>query len=1414
MSLLPKQILHLERKKIISRFLTIIILVSCFVILQVGLQEGRTVRAQTCAWQLVSETPSSGNVSTAPEATVSLSGSTLNVNYQGLSTTHTWTAPSPTLNPGDVIEFRVSVSWNYDTNTASGSLSGGLSTNLSFRGVNSVSARRSSINFSTESSGNVTNKIDWIVPMGSQVGASLEIRGRGDAAVGYGSVTYKYQFVCVQPTVDETLMPQITETVGVESTCYPVISNISNLKPGDVLSPADDYVDEDGNPVGIIGSAWYINGKAASSVIWDGKETVLELQYTCLNNKGYSKTYIIPAYGTVVTVTPTETPSSGINPPIPQSPGGIPGEVVAVAVAVGLGGGGIIGGIAVISVLNKNKKKPPDKKDEPKQKKRRIFLTVDKRQITLSVGESTSLTIQAWEQVEGETPKRCIANLKIYTPGKSGLSVSPTSGQGELQTVVLAVRSTISRTITLHIVGTAYTGQVLRADVSVRVRAQQYELRCDPLEAECYPGDKLELEVSLFCIQPNGIKALDVDTPVQLKLFGEETPLTVSPQSGVGKFKCEVIVPSDTPAKRYYVQAVAMPADQPEELICLVTLIVKPPPTLAVIFDKILWQPNTRVDPYSLKDADIGALNDLALEGGELTVRAFGSFRDGEQVIQSHHPIEDGDCKLERSGEILQGTWKGSDYAYTIKVPPLPAHTDGKHHVTLNIPVEVAQNSKHHLVKILKNTGKSGEAMGTRLGKHAEDYVVEYLDYIAKNDAETLSARKKEILTWLFHTATFSGHTVESIKAFKLALNLHESAYHRFFDAMINFVLEVIFFFLEKGADYLWKNYVNKGKEALKESIESETKQVVEEKLEKEVKTLAKQKDNLDEQIKQVLQESSDSHKVLLDKKGKLGQLSTGAAQQQKELMEAQTRRNAQKAALAATDDEAAQQAIKKELDALENQIKKLEGQIADGILEVKNLSEVIDAYERNINASAQKLAQLQKEAYGLQAQMDTLGKMKSGVQKSTNMKEVSEAISDVKPPHSVQDPKLQQALKAYIDGHWRDLDRLIRFIEQNRNQIKNADELLSRVRALQEKLRKDLALDTDKMIIDDFNIRPEIQEQTRQINDAINQVQRTAPSTYKALDRKFFEDGVIGWGFHKMDQALEWFYKIHRLAREWILGFAWVEDTIVAIVEGVFQRLVDLTNWMIEQAHPQKMIIRSVLRPNLRTTGIRKSKEIALDDAFFTFPANAIKSLGTNLSPAAISNSNSNRSNLSQQLNQGATSQYQTERARQQSEAWTYFENTILRALSHDFDAQPNDINLEVNTTSILKLQAISKTMNEYVTCFGVGKSSIGEMVPNLQKRLWEAEEWTAQDLEVLVEWIVWAMQSLAILFGVIGIMTGVGAAAGATLLTASTTFSHVGAILRIAIISMLTLPNIVGFQYDIIALHALIYDILYEGL
>jgi hypothetical protein len=1077
-------------------------------------------------------------------------------------------------------------------------------------------------------------------------------------------------------------------------------------------------------------------------------------------------------------------------------------------------------------------KQPPVKKEPPRQKEppKTYYLTASANRIGLAGGERRELQVEAWESVAGGAPVPCAASLQIIAPPQSGLTVTPSAGRGRLHASLSADRSARSGRYSLHVRGAAPDGQLVQAAIEVQVTANRYELRCHPRQFELRSGELRQVEIGLWRFLPHGGEELVRDLPVEVEALGADNPLAVEPARGSGQFQCEVSVPREARPKLYHLQARAHPPEAVEGIELLIGVRVLPPPSLAVLFDKPLWAPDSRVDLYSLGEGDHEALDRLAAEGGQLTVRAWGEYRGRGQTIRCPVPIEDGACRLERGGRVYEGVWEATEYGYLIRLPPdsgaqrSGSGPAGAGEVTVDVPIALNPQHTQVLDGLLHNVRRAGNALGAPVHEQGERYAHAYLEFISRAEARTLARRSEELSTWLFNAAAFARYSVESIAAFKLALKLHATAYRRFFDAMINFFVEMIFWLVEKAATKAWRTYVNRGKGAVKESLETQTKRSFEEILEGEARTLAEQTESLEGQLREATQEVSRSQATKERAEALLERSAQRARKGQQELVEVRAELEAQRSALEGleeVEDEAARQAqevarrrMEAQIEALERRAKRLEDSLTAGVKIRREVTGIIDDLEGKLNRKLREIRELTGELQGAKAQIVTLEEMQQGVRNSTTMDEIRRAVQGAKPGSATLDPQLRRALDAFADEQWKQLEEVVRYLEAHRGQLDNADELISRVRGLQVKLRKELGLETIKMTQNDFIVKSQLQRKLREINEANARVQRTAPRTaYRAMRRQDYADGALGWTFHKIDQGLEWLYPLHDWARDWIPLFAWSEDAVLWILEAMLGKLAQLSNLLIEFFHHQEAV-RSVIAPGLRRTGMEKACALGLREAFFCFPKNALVALGHSLNPRRLTNAYAGRAGLQQSLKAGAESGYQNERQVQQRDAFTYFENALLLALTPGFEGAPHDPRRAASRSMLGHLRTITRTMDEYVQGFDAAQAGGGEALTALPARLWEAGEWTAQDVEALVEWLVWGVQSLAILLGALGLVTGVGAAAGGALLAGGALISLIGAPLRVAIVALWTMPNILGFQYDVMVAHALLYDVLYDGL
>jgi len=130
---------------------------------------------------------------------------------------------------------------------------------------------------------------------------------------------------------DESNPP--TEPAG--QACSPQPYGIDPSKPGDVISPGAAYVDDNGKEVGIIQERWFLNGVNTNSIVWDGQQVQVELQYTCLDHKGHSVNFTISPYQAQPVNLPGDEQTSASEQSAPTEGGGPLGIAAIIAIVVG-----------------------------------------------------------------------------------------------------------------------------------------------------------------------------------------------------------------------------------------------------------------------------------------------------------------------------------------------------------------------------------------------------------------------------------------------------------------------------------------------------------------------------------------------------------------------------------------------------------------------------------------------------------------------------------------------------------------------------------------------------------------------------------------------------------------------------------------------------------------------------------------------------------------------------------------------------------------------------------------------------------------------------------------------------------------------------------------------------------------------
>lgn len=128
--------------------------------------------------------------------------------------------------------------------------------------------------------------------------------------------------------------------------CRPEVMGIESLKPGDTLDPDALYFAVDGSEVEPLSESWIINGERTDSITWQGEVVTIDLQWTCPDQKSYTKSFTIEAFQEPTAIS-TPTQSHGLAPSAGEesqsaeggiSPLGITGIITGALAVLGISG--------------------------------------------------------------------------------------------------------------------------------------------------------------------------------------------------------------------------------------------------------------------------------------------------------------------------------------------------------------------------------------------------------------------------------------------------------------------------------------------------------------------------------------------------------------------------------------------------------------------------------------------------------------------------------------------------------------------------------------------------------------------------------------------------------------------------------------------------------------------------------------------------------------------------------------------------------------------------------------------------------------------------------------------------------------------------------------------------------------------
>jgi hypothetical protein len=90
--------------------------------------------------------------------------------------------------------------------------------------------------------------------------------------------------------------------------CSPMVLGIEGLQPGDTIAPSATFYKPDGTETDVRSESWIMNDQKTDTLVWNGEEMIIVLEWTCPDKNEYSTTFVIPGYAGPAL--PTNTPET------------------------------------------------------------------------------------------------------------------------------------------------------------------------------------------------------------------------------------------------------------------------------------------------------------------------------------------------------------------------------------------------------------------------------------------------------------------------------------------------------------------------------------------------------------------------------------------------------------------------------------------------------------------------------------------------------------------------------------------------------------------------------------------------------------------------------------------------------------------------------------------------------------------------------------------------------------------------------------------------------------------------------------------------------------------------------------------------------------------------------------------------
>ena len=795
-------------------------------------------------------------------------------------------------------------------------------------------------------------------------------------------------------------------------------------------------------------------------------------------------------------------------------------------------------------------------------------------------------------------------------------------------------------------------------------------------------------------------------------------------------------------------------------------IFVQQPLKWELTFKKAFWDSSKVIDLSKQEGVDTYQLTELGNWSGKLIIKPVGVFQpnDGTAKIVGEKTIEDAvQCTLDiGDGKIIKGNWNKWDFHYEFDIPPAQSDSMGVTPVELEIPchIEMLPGYAKFFQEIIKYTKNLQKDLGADTLSKAREYIKGYLNFLAEEKETSLVERREDIRTWVINIPALLYSIKYSTIVYFRALDLFDEGYGRFVSNLVAVFVELVFM----AFDFIFKkikSFAKRGDEVFADV----TQDAVEKATRETSQDLAKQKSFVGSTLEALELQAKNLDNQMDD----LGQQLLKATQEERPVILTKMNR------------------LISEDKTLLTKITQQTKEIAD-----LNINQQIAEYAKTNSKDVTKKGFME----GMEAYIKT--------QKGSPSPEVRKLIEQIKDLRGIR-------LNNIISTEKDIIRRLTIATGTEKKQLK---EMLASITNYKVFVEKKLAYEITEGEVKNHLLKSPLTQRMQKIHDTGVEIKKSYDETrYRSTPRKYYDPGVMGWVWHKLDvtmESLAWFYdSIVESLKVFAGWLGYIIDEILYWVKHIIDSIIKITD--------THAYTRTWIKESHRSSGLATAKRKIGGD-FFQFPRELIQFAANQTRPNTLVNQNSNNKNLDATKNRiisESAAQLKAEKTKQTTMAKKFFNDIFNEALD-PLHFHMSAANTHVKTQQIKKpFQTILSLINEYQEAFSDANAKGTGGIINLTSRC--GESFTIQDLDTAIEWLGWSLGWIIRIVSILVVFTPVGPIFGGFTVAGGFAIADIvdkiGTFLRPVVSWVGTMPTVIGLQNDALILSALMYDATVHG-